>query len=148
MWSTNPGSNFTGQGTYRVKLTQESNATYCEGVDYVFVDIVMRDKFVDNVNGNVTINKDGTGSALTAPAESDMDVEKDDDCGGQTRRLLGWIKETDLQTIYGNDGETGYLDDAAKYEANKSKIKAPGASITTSAVTWYAVWGVDNTPEP
>lgn len=137
-----------GQGTYRIKLSQESASTYCDVDTYYFVDVVLRDKFVDQVNGNATINKDGDGTTKTTPTEGDMDVEKNDDCHSTTRRLLGWIKETDLQTIYGTPRETGALDDASAYEANKSMVVAPGNSFTTSGVTWYAVWGIDNTPEP
>lgn len=137
-----------GQGTYRIKLSQESASTYCDVDTYYFVDVVLRDKFVDQVNGNTTISKDGDGTIKTTPTEGDMDVEKNDDCHSATRRLLGWIKETDLQTIYGTPRETGTLDEASAYEANKSMVVAPGNSFTTSGVTWYAVWGTDNTPEP
>lgn len=152
VWSVNDPTT-SGQWTYRVKLHQDAtdalSGNYCATDDYSFVDVILRDKFVDAVNGNATINRDGKGVALNTPAESDMDVEKDDDCGGQTRRLLGWIRETDLETIYGSPGETGYLEGAAAYEANKDKIVAPGnGSFITTGCTWYAVWGVDNTPEP
>lgn len=139
-----------GQGTYRIKLSQAAASTYCATDVYYFVDVTLRDKFVDAVNGNSTIYVDGQSKSSTdyykTPAESDMDADLNDDCNSTTRRLIGWIKETDLQTMYGSPGETGYLEDAASY--NASKVVAPYADFTTSGCTWYAVWGVDNTPEP
>ena len=139
-----------GQGTYRIKLSQAAESTYCATDIYYFVDVTLRDKFVDAVNGNSTINVDGQSKLATdyykTPAESDMDADLNDDCNSTTRRLIGWIKETDLQTMYGTPGETGYLEGAASY--NASKVVAPYADFTTSGCTWYAVWGVDNTPEP
>lgn len=137
---------YTGQGTYRIGITQAADETYCEATVYMWIDVTLRDKFVDDVNANATINKDGHGAQLKTPAESDMDADKNDDCNSTTRRLIGWIKETDLQTMYGSPGETGYLEDAAGY--NASKVVAPYADFTTSGCTWYAVWGVDNTPNP
>ena len=137
---------YTGQGTYRIGITQAADATYCEATVYMWIDVTLRDKFIDVVNGNAEINKDGHGAQLKTPAESDMDADLNDDCNSTTRRLIGWIKETDLQTMYGSPGETGYLEDAASY--NASKVVAPYADFTTSGCTWYAVWGVDNTPEP
>lgn len=139
-WSTNPGSNFKGQGTYRIKLIQAADGDYCQGVDYVFVDVVMRDKFVDNVNGNTTINRDGTGTAVQTPAEASL--PETDECHETTRRLLGWIKETDLETWYGSTNRVRDLDD----KKNDSKIVAPNTDVKTSAVTWYAVWGEEVAP--
>ena len=137
---------YTGQGTYRIGITQAADATYCEATVYMWIDVTLRDKFVDAVNGNAEINKDGHGAQLKTPAESDMDADLNDDCNSTTRRLIGWIKETDLQTMYGTPGETGYLEAAASY--NSSKVVAPYADFTASGCTWYAVWGVDNTPAP
>jgi len=134
---------YTGQGTYRIGIHQAADATYCEAVVWMWVDVTLRDKFVDAVNGNAEINKDGHGAQLKTPAESDMDADLNDDCNSTTRRLIGWIKETDLQTMYGTPGETGYLEDAASYDA--SKVVTPYADFTTSGCTWYAVWGEDNT---
>ena len=135
----NNGGN-TGQGTYRFGLTQAADGSYCESTVWCWADVTVRDKFVDAVNGNSTINRDGHGPGgeqMKTPAEADLtDV---DECHETTRRLRGWIKETDLQTQY-NDAskETGYLEDAANY--NSSQIIAPYANITTSGCTWYAVW--------
>lgn len=139
-WSTNPGENYKGQGTYRIKLIQAADGDYCQGVDYVFVDVVMRDKFVDAVNGNTTINRDGTGSAVTTPAEASL--TETDECHETTRRLLGWIKETDLESWYGSTSRVSDLDD----KKNDSKIVAPNTDVKASAVTWYAVWGEEVAP--
>ena len=141
----NNGGN-TGQGTYRFGLTQAADGSYCESTVWCWADVTVRDKFVDAVNGNSTINRDGHGPGgeqMKTPAEADLtDV---DECHETTRRLRGWIKETDLQTQY-NDAskETGYLEDAANY--NSSQIIAPYANITTSGCTWYAVWAEEVTP--
>lgn len=138
-----------GQGTYRIKLSQATASTYCATDVYYFVDVTLRDKFVDAVNGNSTINVDGQSKSSTdyykTPAESDMDADLNDDCNSTTRRLIGWIKETDLETVYGTPGKTGYLEDASGYS---SYVIAPYADFITSGCTWYAVWGVDNTPAP
>ena len=136
----NNGGN-TGQGTYRFGLTQAADGSYCESTVWCWADVTVRDKFVDAVNGNSTINRDGHGPGgdqMKTPAEADLtDV---DECHETTRRLRGWIKETDLQTQYNNASkETGYLEDADNY--NSSQIIAPYANITTSGCTWYAVWG-------
>lgn len=132
-----------GQGTYRIKLSQATASTYCATDVYYFVDVTLRDKFVDAVNGNSTINVDGQSKSTTdyyqTPEESDL--TETNDCDGTNRRLRGWISEMDLKSQYGTPGETGYLNDAAGY--NSSKVVAPDADIITSGCTWYAVWGVE-----
>ena len=136
---------FNGQGTYRIKLSQAAASTYCQTDAYYFVDVVLRDKFVDAVNGNNSGDpyvRDGEGAQLKTPAEADLtDV---DECHDTTRRLRGWISETDLQTMYVTPQETGTLDNAAGY--NSSNVVAPYADFTTSGCTWYAVWGEEVTP--
>ena len=132
-----------GQGTYRIKLSQATASTYCATDVYYFVDVTLRDKFVDAVNGNSTINVDGQSKSSTdyykTPAESDL--TETNDCDGTNRRLRGWISEMDLKSQYGTPGETGYLNNAEGY--NSSKVVAPDADIITSGCTWYAVWGVE-----
>lgn len=136
---------FNGQGTYRIKLSQAAASTYCQTDAYYFVDVVLRDKFVDAVNGNNSGDpfvRDGEGAQLKTPAEADLtDV---DECHDTTRRLRGWISDTDLQTMYVTPQETGTLDNAAGY--NSSNVVAPYADFTTSGCTWYAVWGEEVTP--
>ena len=128
----------TGQGTYRIGIHQAADATYCEATVYLWVDVTLRDKFVDNVNGNTTINVDGHGSTTTTPTESSLDADKDDDCHSTTRRLVGWVKETDMDSWYGTGQDrTRDLDDKT------ANITAPGATITTSGATWYAIWGIE-----
>lgn len=132
-----------GQGTYRIKLSQATASTYCATDVYYFVDVTLRDKFVDAVNGNSTINVDGQSKSTTdyyqTPEESDL--TETNDCDGTNRRLRGWISEMDLKSQYGTPGETGYLNNAEGY--NSSKVVAPDADIITSGCTWYAVWGVE-----
>lgn len=133
----------TGQGTYRISIHQAADATYCEATYYLWVDVTMRDKFVDNVNGNATINVDTHGATTTTPTEASLDADKNDDCHETTRRLVGWVKETDMDTWYvtGNSTRVSNLDD----KKEDAKLVAPGATITTSGATWYAVWGEEVT---
>ena len=135
-----------GRGTYRVALYQAADATHCETVTYCWIDVTLRDKFVDAVNGNTFPNADAHGPgepAVTTPAESTRDAAKDDDCHETTRRLVGWVKETDMNTWYvtGNSTRVSNLDD----KKEDAKLVAPGATITTSGATWYAVWGEEVT---
>ena len=77
---------------------------------------------------------------MTTPAENTRDADKDDDCHETTRRLVGWVKETDMDTWYGSSSDrTRDLDD----KKEDAKLVAPGATITTSGATWYAVWGIE-----
>lgn len=131
-----------GQGTYRIKITQAAASTYCDAVTYYFVDVTLRDKFVDAVNGNTTINVDGqsktTSDYSKTPTESSLDADKNDDCHSTTRRLLGWVREDNMNTWYGSSSDrTANLDDKSADAA----LVAPNANIITTGSTWYAVWG-------
>lgn len=143
----------TGQGTYRIAITQastdESHGNFCETTVYGFVDVTLRDKFVDNVNGNGTVNRDGHGAQLATPTLSEFGTQVEDACHEEGRKLKGWIKETDLKAQYetGNstrvqtiDGLCGSCDPASD---QKSLVVAPGENITTSGATWYAVWAYE-----
>ena len=136
-----------GQGTYRIKITQAATSTYCEAVTYYFVDVTLRDKFVDAVNGNTTINVDGqsktTSDKCKTPTEASLDADKNDDCHSTTRRFLGWVREDNMDTWYvtGSSTRVSNLDDKKEDAA----IVAPNADIITSGSTWYAVWGEEVT---
>ncbi len=126
-------------GTYTIQVNQagDDNHNAAAQAEQVLT-ITMRDVFKDMVNGYSDINGDDTGSGITTPTFAEMEDGAQNTCHSTTRYLIGWIKAADLTTIY--SGETGYLEDAAKYEDNKAKIVAPGAETTASGVTWYAVW--------
>ncbi len=127
-------------GTYKIRVNQaaDDNHNAAAQVERELT-ITMRDVFKDMVNGYSDINGDDTGSGITTPTFAEMEDGAQNTCHSTTRYLIGWIKASDLTTMY--SGETGYLEDAAKCEANKAKIFAPGTETTASGVTWYAVWG-------
>ena len=126
-------------GTYKIRVNQAADANHNAAAQVEQeLTITVRDVFKDMVNGYSDINGDDTGSGITTPTFAEMEDGAQNACHSTTRYLLGWIKASDLTTIY--SGETGYLEDAAKYEDNKAKIVAPGAETTASGVTWYAVW--------
>ena len=133
-----------GQGTYRIKITQEATSTYCAAETYYFVDVILRDKFVDAVNGNATINVDGQSKSTTdfykTPTEASLDGDKNDDCHSTTRRFLGWVREDNMDTWYGSSSDrTRDLDD----KKDDAALVAPNADIITSGSTWYAIWGIE-----
>lgn len=133
-----------GQGTYRIKIMQEATSTYCAAETYYFVDVTLRDKFVDAVNGNATINVDGqsktTSDYSKTPTESSLDADKNDDCHSTTRRFLGWVREDNMDTWYGSSSDrTRDLDD----KKDDAALVAPNADIITTGSTWYAVWGIE-----
>jgi hypothetical protein len=147
---------YTGQGTYRIAITQAAtdaeHGNYCEATVYGFVDVTLRDKFVDNVNDNEgPVNKDGHGAQVATPTLSEFGTQVENACHSEGRKLKGWIKETDLQTLYENgtpastrvqtiDGLCESCDPASD---QKSLVVAPGENITTSGATWYAVWAYE-----
>lgn len=136
-------NNLTGQGTYRIGITQAADGDYCESTVWIWVDVTLRDKFVDVVNGNTTINRDGQNCKITTPAESDTDEDLNDACHDTTRRLLGWVKETDLDTWYNNSGASTRVSDLDD-KKNDAKLVAPNTSgIYPTGVTWYAIWGIE-----
>ena len=143
----------TGQGTYRIAITQaatdESHGNFCETTVYGFVDVTLRDKFVDNVNGNGTINRDGHGAQLATPTLSEFGTQEEDACHSEGRKLKGWIKETDLKAQYETGSSTrvqtvdGLCETCADGTDQTSLIVAPGANVTMSGATWYAVWAYE-----
>ena len=143
----------TGQGTYRIAITQaatdESHGNFCETTVYGFVDVTLRDKFVDNVNGNGTINRDGHGAQLPTPTLSEFGTQEEDACHSEGRKLKGWIKETDLKAQYETGSSTrvqtvdGLCETCADGTDQTSLIVAPGANVTMSGATWYAVWAYE-----
>jgi hypothetical protein len=143
----------TGQGTYRIAITQaatdESHGNFCETTVYGFVDVTLRDKFVDNVNGNGTINRDGHGAQLATPTLSEFGTQEEDACHSEGRKLKGWIKETDLKAQYETGNSTrvqtvdGLCETCADGTDQTSLIVAPGANVTMSGATWYAVWAYE-----
>lgn len=143
----------TGQGTYRIAITQaatdESHGNFCETTVYGFVDVTLRDKFVDNVNGNGTINRDGHGAQLATPTLSEFGTQDEDACHSEGRKLKGWIKETDLKAQYETGSSTrvqtvdGLCETCANGTDQTSLIVAPGANVTMSGATWYAVWAYE-----
>ena len=143
----------TGQGTYRIAITQEgtdeSHGNYCETTVYGFVDVTLRDKFVDNVNGNGTINRDGHGAQLATPTLSEFGTQEEDACHSERRKLKGWIKETDLKAQYETGSSTrvqtvdGLCETCADGTDQTSLIVAPGTNVTMSGATWYAVWAYE-----
>lgn len=147
---------YTGQGTYRIAITQAAtdaeHGNYCEATVYGFVDVTLRDKFVDNVNDNEgPVNKDGHGAQVATPTLSEFGTQVENACHSEGRKLKGWIKETDLQTLYesGTPASTrvqtidGLCESCSAGSDETSLIKAPGTNITTSGATWYAVWAYE-----
>ena len=143
----------TGQGTYRIAITQastdESHGNFCETTVYGFVDVTLRDKFVDAVNGNGTVNKDGHGAQLATPLLSEFGTQVENACHSEGRKLKGWIKETDLKAQYETGNSTrvqtvdGLCETCADGTDQTSLIVAPGANVTMSGATWYAVWAYE-----
>lgn len=143
----------TGQGTYRIAITQAAtdaeHGNYCETTVYGFVDVTLRDKFVDNVNGNGTVNRDGHGAQLATPTLSEFGTQVEDACHSEGRKLKGWIKETDLKAQYETGNSTrvqtidGLCESCDPASDQKSLVVAPGDNITTSGATWYAVWAYE-----
>jgi len=143
----------TGQGTYRIAITQEatdeSHGNFCETTVYGFVDVTLRDKFVDNVNGNGTINRNGHGAQLATPTLSEFGTQEEDACHSEGRKLKGWIKETDLKAQYETGSSTrvqtvdGLCETCADGTDQTSLIVAPGTNVTMSGATWYAVWAYE-----
>ncbi len=143
----------TGQGTYRIAITQEgtdeSHGNFCETTAYGFVDVTLRDKFVDNVNSNGTVTRDGHGAQLATPTLSEFDTQEEDACHSEGRKLKGWIKETDLKAQYETGSSTrvqtvdGLCETCADGTDQISLIVAPGEDVTMSGATWYAVWAYE-----
>ncbi len=143
----------TGQGTYRISLTQastdESHGNFCETTVYGFVDVTLRDKFVDKLNDNGTVNKDGHGAQLATPLLSELGTQVENACHSEGRKLKGWIKETDLKAQYETGNSTrvytldGLCETCTDGSDQTSLIVAPGTNVTMSGATWYAVWAYE-----
>lgn len=143
----------TGQGTYRIAITQastdESHGNFCETTVYGFVDVTLRDKFVDKLNDNGTVNKDGHGAQLATPLLSELGTQVENACHSEGRKLKGWIKETDLKAQYETGNSTrvytldGLCETCTDGSDQTSLIKAPGTNVTMSGATWYAVWAYE-----
>ena len=146
---TTAGGGYTGQGTYRIGIQQAANGDYCAATVYLWVDVTLRDKFVDQLNGNGTVNLDGHGAQLAAPSLSDLDTQVENACHSEGRKLKGWIKETDLKAKYetGNSERVQTIDGLCETCDNAtpwtSLVVAPGENVTTSGATWYAVWAYE-----
>ena len=126
-------------GVYKIRVNQAADANHNAAAQVEReLTITVRDVFIDLVNGYDDVNGDDTGSGITTPTFSQLENGSQNACHSTTRYLIGWIKSTDLATIYGSPGESGYLEDAAAYDPDK--VVAPGAAATASGITWYAVW--------
>ncbi len=126
-------------GVYKIRVNQAADANHNAAAQVEReLTITVRDVFKDLVNGYGDVNGDDTGSGITTPTFSQLENGSQNACHSTTRYLIGWIKSTDLATIYGSPGESGYLEDAEDYDPDK--VVAPGAAATASGITWYAVW--------
>jgi len=143
----------TGQGTYRIAITQEgtdeSHGNYCETTVYGFINVTLRDQFVDKLNGNGTVTRDGHGAQLATPTLSEFGTQVEDACHEEGRKLKGWIKETDLKAQYETGNSTrvqtidGLCESCSSASDQTSLIVTPGTNVTMSGATWYAVWAYE-----
>ena len=146
---TTASGGYTGQGTYRIGIQQAANGDYCAATVYLWVDVTLRDKFVDNVNGNGTVNRDGHGAQLATPTLSEFGTQVEDACHEEGRKLKGWIKETDLKAQYETGNSTrvqtidGLCESCSSASDQTSLIVTPGTNVTMSGATWYAVWAYE-----
>lgn len=136
-------------GIYIITIKQESEnvsgTVYCEKTAAVTVTVKTVDKFVDAVNGNFSGEPqrlEDVGGGILLPTEATF--TENNVCHSTTRRLLGWIKASDLET-YRTAGNTGYIDSWKTGDAS-NKVIAPGTRVAATGVTWYAVWGEEVTP--
>ena len=78
------------------------------------------------------------GNGITLPTEATFSTNNG--CAdGTTRRLIGWIKASDLAT-YASGRRVDMIDDLKTGDAS-NKVIAPGTKVQATGVTWYAVWG-------
>lgn len=138
-------------GIYTLTIQQAeaevSGTTYCGQQASVTVTVKTVDKFVDAVNGNFSGEPQGledTGGGILLPTEETFSTNNG--CSdGIARRLLGWIKESDLNvgnSSYKVSGRVNYIDDLKTGDAS-NKVIAPGTRVAATGITWYAVWGVE-----
>ena len=145
-------------GVYIVTIKQdEDNSTgtdYCAVEANVTVRVKTIDKFIDAVNGNFSgepQNLEDTGCGILLPTETTFSTN--DGCAdGVVRRLIGWIKASDLFSTtpavnsYLYQGSTSKIDTWKTADPATNKVIAPGTRVTATGITWYAVWGTEVTP--
>jgi len=125
-------------GVWTITISQaDGGTTYCPVDAVVTVRVKTVDKFVDAVNGNFggdAQRREDTGDGITLPTEAEFSI--DDGCSTE-RRLLGWVKESDLSSY-----TSGYIDTWKTNDAS-NKVIAPGTKVSATGITWYAVWGTE-----
>jgi len=131
-------------GSWQITIAQEMGSTnYCDETATVNVLVKTIDKFVDAVNGNFSGEAqrlEDVGNGIILPTEATFST--DNGCAdGTTRRLIGWIKASDLAT-YASGRRVDMIDDLKTGDAS-NKVIAPGTKVEATGVTWYAVWGVE-----
>ena len=132
-------------GVYTITIKQAAATEYCEQTAEVTVTVKTIDKFIDAVNGNFSGEPqalEDVGGGILLPTEATFTANNV--CHSTTRRLLGWIKASDLAT-YASAGRVNIIDDLKTGDAS-NKVIAPGTRVAATGVTWYAVWGEEVTP--
>ena len=132
-------------GSWQITIAQAMGSTnYCDETATVNVLVKTIDKFVDAVNGNFSGEAqrlEDTGNGIVLPTAETFST--DNGCAdGTTRRLLGWIKASDLAT-YASGRRVDMIDDWKTSDPATNKVIAPGTKVQATGVTWYAVWGVE-----
>lgn len=132
-------------GYWQITIAQAMGSTnYCDETATVNVLVKTIDKFVDAVNGNFSGEAqrlEDTGNGIVLPTAETFSTN--DGCAdGTTRRLLGWIKASDLAT-YASGRRVDMIDDLKTSDPATNKVIAPGTKVQATGVTWYAVWGVE-----
>ncbi|MBQ8938770.1 MAG: InlB B-repeat-containing protein [Paludibacteraceae bacterium] len=126
-------------GVWTIIISQaDGGTTYCPVDAVVTVRVKTVDKFVDAVNGNFggdAQRREDTGEGITLPTEAEFSI--DDGCSTE-RRLLGWVKESDLSGY-----TSGYIDSWKTDDPATNKVIAPGTKVQATGITWYAVWGTE-----
>lgn len=137
-------------GIYTITIKQAgatiSETVYCDAEAEVVVTVKTVDKFIDAVNGNFSGEAqrlEDVGGGILLPTEATFSIN--DACHLTTRRLLGWIKASDLNS-YRTSGRVDYIDDLKTGDPATNKVIAPGTRVEATGVTWYAVWGEEVTP--
>ena len=124
-------------GVWTITINQaDGGTTYCPVDAVVTVRVKTVDKFVDAVNGNFggdAQRREDTGDGITLPTEAEFSI--DDGCSTE-RRLIGWVKESDLSGY-----TSGYIDSWKTGDPATNKVIAPGTKVQATGITWYAVWG-------
>ncbi len=128
-------------GVWQITISQAAGATtYCPEDATVTVRVKTIDKFIDAVNGNFSGEAqrlEDTGNGILLPTEAMFSTNNG--CS-TTRRLIGWIKASDLAT-YASGRRVDMIDDLKTSDPATNKVIAPGTKVQATGVTWYAVWG-------